>query len=258
MGSGLWPQRKWAMCCPSLSWESDPQVPLCQLFWGIFPGRRASFTLSFRWPGLFLSIPCWMTLRALASFYIFSLCSFRSWMLSFYPSAPEEAPKFTFPTVLSVKYGFTSVSCVEERVGIVENGCTLGPKSYPSSLRLNLRLAGPGIHRQTGVALSNTGSDTCVQYALPDQGHEGVAPDPTWHTTSAELESHQPRLLVGRGRHHSATKHSQLGVHTGSIVWTVLGHRLRRLCSVPQEISPTSSFWASFKREPVYRIFSRI
>ena len=47
---------------------------------------------------------------------------------------------------------FTSASCVEERVGIVGNGCTLGPKSYPSSLRPNLRLAGPGIHGQTGLA----------------------------------------------------------------------------------------------------------
>ena len=63
---------------------------------------------------------------------------------------------------------FTSALCVEERVGIVGNGCTLGPKSYPSSLRPNLRLAGPGIHGQTGLARSNTGSDTCVQYALPD------------------------------------------------------------------------------------------
>ena len=38
---------------------------------------------------------------------------------------------------------------------------------------------------------------------------KGLAPDPVGHTTSAELGSHQPRLLVGRGRHRSATKHSQ-------------------------------------------------
>ena len=63
---------------------------------------------------------------------------------------------------------------VVERVGIVGNGCTLGPKSYPSSLRTNLRLAGPRIHRQTGLARSNTGSDTCDQYALPDQVPEGA------------------------------------------------------------------------------------
>ena len=36
----------------------------------------------------------------------------------------------------------------------------------------NLRLAGPGIHGRTGLARSNTGFDTCVQYALPDQGPE--------------------------------------------------------------------------------------
>ena len=53
---------------------------------------------------------------------------------------------------------------------VVRNGCTLGPKSYPSSLCFNLHLAGPRIHGQTGLAQSNTGSDTCVQYALPDQG----------------------------------------------------------------------------------------
>ena len=33
--------------------------------------------------------------------------------------------------------------------------------------------------------------------------------NPAWHTISAELGSQQPRLLVGRGRHHSAMKHSQ-------------------------------------------------
>ena len=38
---------------------------------------------------------------------------------------------------------------------------------------------------------------------------KGLALDPAWHTTSAELGSQQPHLLVGRGRHHSATKYSQ-------------------------------------------------
>ena len=52
--------------------------------------------------------------------------------------------------VFEFKNPFTSSSCVEEWVGIVGNGCTLGPKSYPSSLRPKLRLAGPGIHGQTG------------------------------------------------------------------------------------------------------------
>ena len=46
----------------------------------------------------------------------------------------------------------------------------LWAKYYPSSLRPNPRLASPGIYGQTGLARSNTGSDTCVQYALPDQG----------------------------------------------------------------------------------------
>ena len=43
-----------------------------------------------------------------------------------------------------------------------------------------------------------------------------------------------------------------------TIVWTGLGHRLRRLCSVPWEILYTNSLLASFKREPVYRFFSYI
>ena len=137
---------------------------------------EASFTLSFTWPGLFLRISCWMTLKALDNVSIFSLCSLRSWRTSFYPSAPGEAPKSTFLTVFTLEsiHLFTSTSRVEERVGIVGNGCTLGQKSYPSSLRPNLRLAGPGIHRQTGLARSHTGSDTYVQCALPDQGPKGA------------------------------------------------------------------------------------
>ena len=132
----------------------------------------ASFTLSFTWRGLFLSIPCCMMLRALANLSTFSFCSFCSWRTSFHPLAPGEASKSTFP-MLSV-FGsinlFTSASCVEERVRIAGNGCTLGPKSYPSFLRPNLRLSVPGIYGQTGLARSKTGSDTCVHYALPDQG----------------------------------------------------------------------------------------
>ena len=38
---------------------------------------------------------------------------------------------------------------------------------------------------------------------------KGLAPGPEWHITSAELGLHQPGLLVGRRRHHSAAKLSQ-------------------------------------------------
>ena len=38
---------------------------------------------------------------------------------------------------------------------------------------------------------------------------KGLVPDPPLHRTTAELGSHQPRLLLGRGRHYSAPKHSQ-------------------------------------------------
>ena len=142
---------------------------LCQIFWGISQ-RRRTCSLSVTWRGLFLSISCCMMLRALANLSIFSFCSFRSWRTSLHPSASGEAPKYTFPIVfskVSIKF-FTSASYVEERVGIVGNECILGPKSYPSSLRPNLRLDGHRIHGQTGLPRSHTGSDTCVQYALPD------------------------------------------------------------------------------------------
>ena len=133
-------------------------------------------TLSLTWQGFFLSILGCMMLRVLANLSTFSFCSFRSWRTSFHPSAPAEAPNSTFPTVFSVKSLniFTSASCVEERVAIVGNRCTLGPKSYSSSLRPKTRLGGSGIHRQTGLARSKTGSGTRVQYALPDKGPEGA------------------------------------------------------------------------------------
>ena len=49
-----------------------------------------------------------------------------------------------------------------------------------------------------------------------------------------------------------------VGCQTETIVWTVLGHSLRSLCSVPQEVPYTTSRFSSLKREPVYRVFSYI
>ena len=132
----------------------------------------ASFTLYLTWPGLFLSIPCWTTLRALANFSIFfyapSGAEGRTSITQLLEKHPSPLSPQVFPSNTLIL--FTSALCVEERVGIVGNGCALGPKSYPSSLRPYLCLAGPGIHRQTGLARSNTDSDTCVHYALRDQG----------------------------------------------------------------------------------------
>ena len=133
------------------------------------------------------------------------------------------------------------------------------PASYdPSFLRPNLRLAGPGIHGQTKLARSNTGSDTFVQYALPDQGPEGTS---SWSRMAHHFG--RARLILasssrGPGKTPLSDEALPVAYHTETIVWTILGHRLRRLCSVPQEIPYTSSFWAAFKREPVYRFFSRI
>ena len=118
------------------------------------------------------------------------------------------------------------------RFGIVKNGCTLGPKSYPSSVKPELRLAGTRIHAQTGLARSNTGFNTCVQYALPDQGPEGAG--------SSSCMAHylgRARLKAalhphGPGKTPVGDKALPVGCHTKTIVWNVLSHRLRRLCSV--------------------------
>ena len=179
----------------------------------------ASFTLSVAWRGLFPSIPCCMMLWALAKLFIFSFYSFRSWRTPFHPSAPEEAVKSTFSTVFvftSIHF-FTSASCVDERVGIVWNGCTLGPKSCPSSLRPDLRLAGPGIHGHTGLTRSNTGSDTCVQYALPDQGLEGAS---SWsrmahHLGRSRLTSALPP--GGPGKKPLRDEEPSVGYHSGMV-----------------------------------------
>ena len=115
------------------------------------------------------------------------------------------------------------------------------PKSYPSSLRPNLRLAVPRIYGLTGLTRSNTGSDTCVQYVLPDQGPEvaGSWSRMTHHLGRARLTSASPP----RGPWKTPLGYDalQVGCHTEKIVWTVLGHRLPRFCSVPQEIHSFSS-----------------
>ena len=155
------------------------------------------------------------------------------------------SPRFSFfiPLIL-----FTSASCVEKRVGIIGNECTLGPKSYPISMRPNLRLAGPGIYGQTKLARSNTGSDTRVQYALSDQGPTGAGSRShmTHHLGRARLTLTSPPRRPGKTP--LSDKALPVGCHMETIIWTVLGHRLRRLCSFPQEISYTNSLLASFER----------
>ena len=65
--------------------------------------------------------------------------------------------------------------------------------------------------------------------------------------TSAELGSHQPRLLVGRGRHHLPTKHSQ---------WDAIRERSFGLLL----ITDCGGFAVSLRRFhiPVHRFFSQI
>ena len=99
---------------------------------------------------------------------------------------------------------------------------------------------------------------TCVEYALPDQYPEGAG---SWSRMAHHLgrawltEASPPR---GPGKTPLGDEALPVGCHTETIVWTVLGHRLRRLYSAPQEIPYTSSFWASFKRDTLYRFFSHI
>ena len=68
---------------------------------------------------------------------------------------------------------------------------------------------------------------------------------------------HQPSLSFPRTTN---VRHEPSQSNTETIVWTLLGHRLWRLCSPPppQEIPYTNSLFASLKGEPVYRIFSHI
>ena len=69
---------------------------------------------------------------------------------------------------------FTSALGVEEQVRVVGYGYNLGPQSYLSSLRPNLRLASPRIHGWIRLVRGNTDYDVCIQYALLDQGSEGA------------------------------------------------------------------------------------
>ena len=137
----------------------------------------ASPTLNLTGTGVFLSHLSWITFRAMPNLSIFSLCSFRSWRMSFNLPYSERATHFLFLVgifCLSISQ-FTSESCVKERVRIVRKGCTLGPQSYPCSLKHNLCLAGPEIHGRTGLVSDNTDSDACLQHALPDLGLEGAS-----------------------------------------------------------------------------------
>ena len=164
---------------------------------------------------VFWRIQSWITLRAKPSFSIFSLCFFRSWRMSFNPH--------------------------------VEKGYTFEPQSYPSSLRLNLRLASPGIHGRTGLAWGNTDSDVCVQYALPNQSLEGAG---SWSRMAYHLGR---AMLTSSSPPHGSEKTPFSGgalpvrCSTRTIRWTVLSHRLWTFRSVPQEIPFTKVLSAAFR-----------
>ena len=74
------------------------------------------------------------------------------------------------------------------------------------------------------------------------------------HLGRARLTSASPPC--GPGKTLLGDKALPVGCHTETIVWTVLGHKLRRFCSAPQEIPYARLSCASFKREPVYKFSS--
>ena len=123
----------------------------------------SSWTLVLTVTGVFLGIPSWITLRAKPNMFIFSTLhlSGAGGCLSI-PNLPKESHTLYSPYIFFFINNFTGVSCVEKRVRIVGNGYTPRPQSYPSSLRPNLCLTGPGIHGPTGLARGNTDSDVCV------------------------------------------------------------------------------------------------
>ena len=128
---------------------------------------------------------------------------------------------------------FTNASCVEEWVGIFENGYTLVPHSYPISLRPNLRLAGPGI-----------------------KVLKGLAPYSAWHTTLAELTSHQPRLLIGRERHHSGRSTPSRVSYGNHQLECFSSQNAEALQVSSQETPLTSLLVAPFGTEPANRLFA--
>ena len=76
------------------------------------------------------------------------------------------------------------------------------------------------------------------------------------HLGGATLTAASPPCRPGKTPHGGEAL--PVACHTETIVWTALGHRLRRLFSVPQEIPYTNLLLASFKRETVYRFSSHI
>ena len=246
MGSGpWWPQRKWAKCFLSLFWESDPRrekvhpppLSLFVSFFGVSP-RDAERGLR--------KIPIIFEVGWDSSF------SLRSWRTSFHPSAlgwTQVHSPHRFQLWIHKFVHQRIVRLYARSVGADRNSWERvypRPKSYSSSLRPNLRLAGPGIHGQIRLAWSNTGSDTCVQYALPDQGPEGAC---SWSHMAHHLGWGRLTLASpprGPGKTPLGDEALSMGFHTETIVWTVLDHRLRRVCSVPQEILYTSLFWAAY------------
>ena len=137
---------------------------------------------------------------------------------------------------------FISASCVKQRVRIVGNGCTLRSRSYLNSLRSKHHLACPERHGRTGLARGNTDSDKCVQYPLSDQGPEGAG--------SLPRMAHN----LGRSRLSSASPLLESGKTFGLILVADCGG----FAVSSQELPFICSLLSSFKREPVYKVYSRV
>ena len=156
--------------------------------------------------------------------------------MSFHPSAPRGAFLHVFflpfPFFLLFLFSincYTSASCVRERVDIVENGCTLGPPSYPSSLGPNHRLSGPGKRTDRTRSSQRRLRHLGPIHTTRSRSRRGwlLIPHANHHLGRARLTSASPppgseRTPLGGGA-------LPVGCHTGTIVWTELCRRLRGL-----------------------------
>ena len=86
---------------------------------------------------------------------------------------------------------------------------------------------------------------------------KGLAPDSAWHTTSAELGSHQPHLFMGREKTPLGGRALPVECHSRTIIWTDLSRDYGGFAVSFQDIPSTCSLLSSFKRARLLGLTSR-
>ena len=144
VGSDLrWPQRKWAMYCPSLSWQSDPRgekehpsSPPSSAFLGYLPKdteHSAQHLCGLIYAVLYVArVISQHTLLDNAESpgqILHFLWSLSSWRTSFHPVASEEAPKSVFPTFVF----FRSINFFLQRIVRRGAGRNSWERVYPQT-----------------------------------------------------------------------------------------------------------------------------